>query len=102
MAALEYRKLEPSEIEAGLAALSGWSVQGGKIAKTFAFETYKDGLAFVAAVGFLADAMDHHPDLTVGYRSVAVAINTHAVEGLSPFDFELARRIETLLGASEL
>lgn len=96
MAELEYRKLSESEIAAELPQLSGWAVQNDQLAKEFAFKGYKDGLVFAVAVGYLADQMDHHPDLYIGYAKVRVAMNTHAVEGLSPYDLELARRIDRL------
>jgi 4a-hydroxytetrahydrobiopterin dehydratase len=96
MAELEYRKLDDGELRAGLADLAGWAVEGGQIAKTFEFKTYKDGLVFAIAAGHLADRLDHHPDLYVGYAKVRVAMNTHAVDGLSPYDLELARRIQSI------
>jgi 4a-hydroxytetrahydrobiopterin dehydratase len=93
---LAYRKLDDSEVQSALESLSGWTVRDGKLNKLFAFETYKDGLVFAAAVGYLADALNHHPDLLVGYAKVDVSMNTHDVGGISPYDFELARKIDTL------
>ena len=93
---LEYRKLSEAEIAQGLGELDGWSQEGDKIAKGFAFRNYLDGTAFASAVGYLAESLDHHPDIEIGWRKVRVSMNTHAVEGLSPYDFELARRIEAL------
>ena len=66
------------------------------ISKTFSFKTYKDGLVFASAVGFVADKLNHHPDMAVGYAKVSISVNTHDVGGLSPYDFELARRIDCL------
>ena len=97
MASLEYRKLSDEEVTAELTALSGWAVENGQIAKRFLFKTYKDGLVFGLAVGQIADQLNHHPDLEVGYAKVRVAVNTHDVGGLSPYDFEFARRVESLL-----
>ena len=93
---LEYRKLSEAEIAQGLAELDGWSREGDKIAKHFAFPNYLDGTAFASAVGYLAESLDHHPDIEIGWRKVKISMNTHSVEGLSPYDFELARRIEAL------
>lgn len=93
---LEYRLLSDSEISDGLAGLEGWTVEEEKLTKRFTFKTYKDGLVFAVAVGYLADKMNHHPDLEVGYAKLKVAVNTHDVGGLSPYDLELARRIEGL------
>ena len=94
---MENRLLSESEIAEGLTSLKGWSVEEGMLTKRFEFKSYKDGLVFALAVGHVADRMDHHPDLLVGYAKVKVAVNTHAVGGLSPFDLELARRVDALL-----
>lgn len=96
MAHLTYTKLTDSEVEAELGQLPGWSVKNGQITRTFEFGNYSAGLAFASAVGHLAEALHHHPDLFIGYRKVRVAMSTHDVGGLSPYDFELARRIEAL------
>jgi len=97
MADLEYRKLDGDEIRRELDTLPEWSIVDGQISRTFKFQTYKEGLVFATAVGYLADKLDHHPDLHIGYAKVRVSMNTHAVHGLSPYDFELARRIDTTL-----
>jgi 4a-hydroxytetrahydrobiopterin dehydratase len=93
---LEYRKLSGDEIQSGLKELGGWTVEGDKMCKEFGFNRYKDGVDFAVRVADTADAMDHHPDIEIGYQKVKVSMNTHAVEGLSPYDLELARRIERL------
>jgi 4a-hydroxytetrahydrobiopterin dehydratase len=94
---LEYRLLTDSEIADGLAKLDGWTVEGGEVTKRFSFKTYKDGLVFALAVGHVADRLDHHPDIEVGYAKVKVSVNTHSVGGLSPYDLELATRVEALM-----
>jgi 4a-hydroxytetrahydrobiopterin dehydratase len=48
---------------------------------------------FATHVGLLADQMDHHPDITIGYQKVKVSINTHDVDGISELDFVLARKL---------
>jgi 4a-hydroxytetrahydrobiopterin dehydratase len=93
---MERRKLDSSEIETNLTALPGWSQESGQIIKTYIFDTYKAGLVFAVAVGHLADRMDHHPDLFIGYQKVKVGLNTHDLGGISTYDFELAKQIESL------
>ena len=48
----------------------------------------------VNAIGFFAEAADHHPDLEVSWGRIAVALNTHSARGITGKDFELARLIE--------
>jgi 4a-hydroxytetrahydrobiopterin dehydratase len=50
----------------------------------------------VNAIGFLAEAAYHHPDLTVTYARVTVKLSTHSAGGITDKDFDLARRIEDL------
>jgi len=97
MSHLEYRKLSEADVEAEIALVEGWAIEDDKLTKRFSFKTYKDGLVFALAVGQVADNLNHHPDLEVGYAKVRVAVNTHDVGGISPYDFELARRIDALL-----
>lgn len=96
MSKLEYRKMTDEEVRSGLESLAGWSIEGDQIAKQFTFGTYKDGVVFATAVAYLADKLNHHPDLLIGYAKVRVGMNTHDVKGLSPYDFELARRIDAI------
>ena len=93
---LAYRKLTDAELAAGLAALPDWSVEDGMLSRLFTFETYKDGLAFAVAVGWESDRLNHHPDLHIGYGKVRVSTVTHDAGGLTPFDLELARRVDSL------
>ena len=93
---LAYIKLDDTTIAEELVCYPGWGLENGQLTKTFEFKTYKDGVVFASAVGFLADKLDHHPDILVTYGKVRIAVNTHSVNGISPYDFELARRIEGL------
>ena len=93
---LEYRQLSGDEISEGLKNLNNWDVEGEKLAKNLEFETYMSGVDFACRVAQIADGMDHHPDLEIGYKKVRISVNTHSVGGLSPYDLELARQIDEL------
>ena len=41
-----------------------------------------------------AEAMNHHPDLFVGWRKVTVRLSTHSAGGLTLLDLDLARRAD--------
>jgi len=55
--------------------------------------SFAAGVALVDAIGRLADAANHHPDVDLRYRGVTVRLVSHDVEGLSERDVELARQI---------
>jgi 4a-hydroxytetrahydrobiopterin dehydratase len=95
------RALVATEIVARLAALSGWKLSGDAAAmaieKTYTFANYFETISFVNAVAFIANAQDHHPDLSVHYNRCVVRFNTHDVGGISVTDFDCATQVDALL-----
>jgi 4a-hydroxytetrahydrobiopterin dehydratase len=89
-------KLSDEAIGAFLGAHPGWERAEGALARTFAFDSYAAGIAFVVRVGFAAEARDHHPDLAVGWRKVRVAWSTHDAGGVTALDTEMAELTEQL------
>ena len=55
--------------------------------------SFARGVALVEEIGRLADAANHHPDVTLRYGAVTVRLSTHEVKGLSERDVALARQI---------
>lgn len=95
------RALKPTEIVRRLADLPGWKLSGDgddvAIEKTFTFDDYYETISFVNALAFVANAMDHHPDLSVHYSRCVVRFSTHSLKGISETDFECAARTDALL-----
>jgi 4a-hydroxytetrahydrobiopterin dehydratase len=89
--------LTDSEIIEHLSNLNNWERDGDTITKTFKFDSYLAGVAFVSTVGVIAEGLDHHPDMIVGWRKVTVSFTTHdAGHKLSTRDFIAARAIDAL------
>ena len=99
--ALTRRALTATEVVANLAQLEGWSLSGDganvAIEKTYHFAHYYETISFVNAVAFIANAQDHHPDLSVHYNRCVVRLNTHDVNGISVTDFECAAAFDALV-----
>ncbi len=55
--------------------------------------SFAAGVALVDAIGRLADAANHHPDVDLRYEGVTVRLRTHDIDGLSERDVTLARQI---------
>ena len=93
--------LTATEIVANLAKIEGWSLSGDgaqvAIEKTYHFANYYETISFVNAVAFVANAQDHHPDLSVQFNRCVVRLNTHDVQGISATDFDCASRFDALL-----
>ena len=86
--------LKPEAIAAALSTLPGWEQHGVTITKKWRFKTYLAGIDFVTQVARAAEALDHHPDLLVGWRKVQATLSTHVANGLTEYDIELARQID--------
>lgn len=99
------RALSATEIIAHLATLEGWKLSGDgaavAIEKTYTFANYYETISFVNAVAFIANAQDHHPDLSVHYNRCVVRFNTHDVGGISVTDFDCAAQIDALLATPD-
>jgi|BEDMetMinimDraft_1075159.scaffolds.fasta_scaffold21453_1 4a-hydroxytetrahydrobiopterin dehydratase len=74
----------------------GWAFDGECLRRTFSFATYRDGVAFAVKAALLAEEMHHHPDLTIGYRTVTVLLTTHSEGGVTEKDLTMAEKIGSL------
>ncbi|MBP0599186.1 4a-hydroxytetrahydrobiopterin dehydratase [Herbaspirillum sp. LeCh32-8] len=92
--------LDEAAIAQHIAALPEWKIDGGKLARSFAFKDYYQTLAFVNAIAWIIHAEDHHPDLAVSYNRCGVKFDTHSVNdgkgGLSINDFICAAKVDAV------
>ncbi|MFE7773443.1 4a-hydroxytetrahydrobiopterin dehydratase [Streptomyces sp. NPDC057445] len=89
--------LSQKEIEDRLRELPGWSQEGDRIARTYRLGNHFAATALVVHVARIQDELNHHSDLTLGYNTVNLTVNTHDAGGaITDRDFELARRVETV------
>jgi 4a-hydroxytetrahydrobiopterin dehydratase len=89
--------LAPEQIARQLADLPGWEVKDGLLTKTYAVRSFAHGVIFVGAIAQLAEAANHHPDVSLhGYSRVTVQLSTHSEGGITEKDFGLAVQIERL------
>ena len=70
-----------------------WRVLGDGASARFRTRSFSKGVQLVDAIGAVADAANHHPDVDLRYASVTVRLFTHDVLGLTTADVELARQI---------
>jgi len=89
------------EAEAFRRQIPDWQLidDATKLNRTFKSGDFASALAFVNAVGALAEAEDHHPDISFGWGYCEITIYTHKIKGLHENDFVLAAKISNLPGA---
>ena len=76
----------------------GWTRQGDNIVHTETLADFKAAILYVGAVAYLAEAANHHPDITIEWNKVTLTLSTHSAGGLTDNDFALAKRIDALTG----
>jgi 4a-hydroxytetrahydrobiopterin dehydratase len=87
--------LSQKEIEDRLAELPGWSVDGDRLTRSYRLGSHFAAAALVMHIAGLQDELDHHSDLTLGYNTVSLSVNTHSAgDAVTEKDFSLARRVE--------
>jgi 4a-hydroxytetrahydrobiopterin dehydratase len=78
--------------------LPHWRYENGWIRRKFKTHSWKGTLMVMNAVGHLAEAAWHHPDIAASYAWVEVKLMTHTAKGVTDKDFELARKVEEVVG----
>ena len=87
--------ISPDEINKSLSN-KGWIYADKKITKTYTFDTYMDGIKFVQKMAELAERNNHHPDITIGWCRVDVAITSHNMRGVTTKCVNLSTGIDLI------
>ncbi len=86
------------EVEQYLRVVTGWTLaEFPEIRKNYQCQDFAQALEFVNAVGAIAEAEGHHPDICLhGWNQVELRLSTHAIHGLHLNDFVLASKVDAL------
>lgn len=78
------------------AGLDDWRPLAGTLRARFSTGDFVSGLRLLEAVTEAAEAANHHPDVTLTYPQVDIALVSHDVGALTDRDVDLARRISEI------
>ncbi|MFT4195804.1 4a-hydroxytetrahydrobiopterin dehydratase [Ottowia sp.] len=83
----------------------GWTqvVRGGvpALEKRWRLPDFAQAMALAQAVAELAERLNHHPDLHVGWGQLAVVWTTHDAGGVTALDVRAARATDELAAAAD-
>jgi 4a-hydroxytetrahydrobiopterin dehydratase len=82
------------QIASELKTLPGWRYEKGALRRAYQTDGWPTTLMLVNAIGFIAEAADHHPELAVSWGRVEVSLWTHSAGGITSKDVALARAVE--------
>ncbi|HUY63579.1 MAG TPA: 4a-hydroxytetrahydrobiopterin dehydratase [Acidimicrobiales bacterium] len=92
--------LDPAHVDAALAGDDGrglaWERHGLELVKVHRGRDFAESLAYVNAVGVLAEAADHHPDIDIRWNIVTLRLSTHSAGGITQADLDMAARIDAV------
>ncbi|MFD4479284.1 4a-hydroxytetrahydrobiopterin dehydratase [Streptomyces sp. NPDC058471] len=89
--------LSQKDVEERLAELPGWLLEDDRITRSFQLGSHFAATAMVVHIAQIQEELGHHSELTLGYNTVSLSVNTHSAGGaLTALDFELAARVEEL------
>jgi len=87
--------LDKQQIDKVLADLSGWSLEGNALSRTFEFSNFREAVSFIVRVSFEAEDLNHHPEISNVYNRVGIRLTTHdAGDRVTEMDVKLARAID--------
>jgi 4a-hydroxytetrahydrobiopterin dehydratase len=79
------------------AELGDWDVSTSALTRTVAFPTFLVAVEFIDRMARVAEEMDHHPDLALSWRTVALTLSTHSAGGVTEADLALARGLDRII-----
>ena len=88
------QKLTEAELAAGLASLPGWTLEHGKLHRSYKFPDFAHAMGFMAIAAPKIEKRDHHPEWANVYNRVTVHLTTHDSGGITKKDLDLATMLE--------
>jgi 4a-hydroxytetrahydrobiopterin dehydratase len=93
--------LSKDEIEKNIVELdSGWELKDGKVVKSFQFSSFMNAIGFVNEIAQIAERLDHHPIITINWKTVKLSLKSFDVDSITRRDIALAKEIEKSISKS--
>lgn len=78
------------ELREQVGKLEGWKLEEQVMVRKYMFNEYMKGIAFVDEVAAISEAFDHHPHITIDYKTVILRLTAKEEEGLTSLDIRQA------------
>lgn len=89
--------LQMEDIQKELLSLSKWTLKDEKwIERRYLFKEFLQGIQFVNEMAGLSEDLNHHPFITIQYKSVIVSLTSWNARGLTQLDFDIAAKFEEM------
>ena len=95
------RVLSREEITNQLKELPDWLYKDNQLKKVLRFSNFTEATEFVAKLAPFCDAIDHHPDVSISYKTVGFLLSSHKLDAVTDADMKIAHEIERLYSATQ-
>ena len=76
---------------------NSWELRDGKLVKSFQFPSFIKAIDFVNEIAIIAERLDHHPIITINWKTVKLSLKSFDVDAITKRDIALAKEIEKRL-----
>ena len=90
-------RLDDAAVHEWLVGHPAWLFDGGHLIREFDTIDYPSSVTLVDALVATAEALDHHPIITIGYRHLRFELWTHDQGGVTHLDLDYANVLDALL-----
>ncbi len=91
--------LDDDQIAEFCAGRGRWSRDGDRLVGQATAASFPDAIEWVNRIAAEAEALDHHPDVDIRWRTLSFALSTHSAGGITKLDALLAERIDDIVDA---
>lgn len=91
------KALNAEAITEKLKTLPQWQFRQNALERVYVGKTYLEALERLNAIARLSEAANHHPDLSLAWKTLTVRYWTHTAQGVTDLDFMLANQAEQVL-----
>ena len=74
-----------------------WLVDPHELSRTVEFPAFLTAVRFIDELAPVAERLDHHPDLSLSWRTVSLRLTTHSAGGVTDYDVALARELDPII-----
>ena len=73
-----------------------WELKDGKLIKSFQFPSFMNAINFVDEFANIAERLDHHPIITINWKTVKLSLKSFDVDAITKRDIALAKEIDKI------
>jgi 4a-hydroxytetrahydrobiopterin dehydratase len=90
-------RLDDDVVKNWITAHPMWRVDDSHLVREVATTDYPSSVRLLQAQVALAEGLDHHPDVILGYRRARFEVWTHDVDALTQLDLDYAEGLEAII-----